>query len=194
MTLKKGKFTEVVCSGKLCKYISVQSHEQLRHQGDMKDDSAEILFQSFLQEATVSSSAIGSNVHSVELSIQHFLCQPWSHSPWEMVLERLLWRVTCPNHASFCLLTEQPKVQPKVQPSSKTWHWHRECSGGQHQGGCHDGLTACTACRPTGLVHILIQTYVCFFFMWARTHLLNKSQMDFTILTLKYYESILTSL
>ena len=77
--------------------------------GKMTDDSAEILLQSFLQEATVSSSGMGQDVHSLTLSIQHFLCQPQhrppSKVPWEMVLERLLWRVTCSNHASFCLLT-----------------------------------------------------------------------------------------
>ena len=28
-----------------------------------------------------------------------------SKVPWRMVLERLLWHVTCPNHASFRLLT-----------------------------------------------------------------------------------------
>ena len=37
----------------------------------MMDNSAEILFQSFLQEALVSSSGIGRDVHSFVLSIQH---------------------------------------------------------------------------------------------------------------------------
>ena len=32
--------------------------------GDMRDDSAEILFQSFLQKALVSSSGLGKDVHS----------------------------------------------------------------------------------------------------------------------------------
>ena len=41
------------------------------------DDSAEILFQSFLQEALVSSSGMGRDVHfSFALSILHFLCRP----------------------------------------------------------------------------------------------------------------------
>ena len=39
--------------------------------GDMKDDSAQILFQSFLQEALVSSFGRG----TVIVSIQHFLCR-----------------------------------------------------------------------------------------------------------------------
>ena len=41
----------------------------------MKDDLAEILFQSFLQEAIMSSSGVGGDVSSLMLSIQHFLCQ-----------------------------------------------------------------------------------------------------------------------
>ena len=38
----------------------------------MRDDSAEILFQSFLQEALVSSSGMGRYVHPLMLPIQHF--------------------------------------------------------------------------------------------------------------------------
>ena len=55
-------------------FISVQSLDQLGDQGDMRDRSAEILFQPFLQEALVSSSGMGRNVHFLMLSIQHFLC------------------------------------------------------------------------------------------------------------------------
>ena len=57
----------------------------------MTDDSAEILFQSFLQEALVSSSGIGRDVHSFTLSIWHSLCWPLCRPPfkvpWRMVLE-----------------------------------------------------------------------------------------------------------
>ena len=49
--------------------------------GDMRDGSAEILFQSFLQTALVSSSGTGRGVHSLMLSIQHFLCRPQQRSP-----------------------------------------------------------------------------------------------------------------
>ena len=42
--------------GSVC---SVKSLGRLGHWGDMRDDSAEILFQSFLQEALVSSSGMG---------------------------------------------------------------------------------------------------------------------------------------
>ena len=87
-------------------FSSVQSLDPLGHQEDMRDDSAEILFQSFLQEALLSSSSMGKDARSLMLSIQHFLCQPRhrppSKVPWRMVL---CWRVTCPKHASFHLLT-----------------------------------------------------------------------------------------
>ena len=42
---------------------------------DMREDFAEILFQSFLQEAIVSSSDMGKDVSPVMLSIQHFFCR-----------------------------------------------------------------------------------------------------------------------
>ena len=60
---------------------SVQSLEQMGRRGDIRDDSAEILFQSFLRETFVSSSGIGRSVHSLMLSIQHFLCRPRRRSP-----------------------------------------------------------------------------------------------------------------
>ena len=47
----------------------VQSLNRLGRRGDVRDDSAEILFQFFLQEAFVSSSGIGSDVRSLMLSI-----------------------------------------------------------------------------------------------------------------------------
>ena len=42
--------------------------------GDMTDNSAEILFRSFLQKALVSSSGMGRDVHSQMVSSQPFLC------------------------------------------------------------------------------------------------------------------------
>ena len=76
---------------------------------DVRDDSAELLVQSFLQEALLSSSGRGKYVHSLMLSIQHFLCRrrrrPPSKVPRRMVSDRLSSIVTCPNHASFRLLT-----------------------------------------------------------------------------------------
>ena len=68
------------------------------HEGRFSRDS--LLFQSFLEEPLVSKSGIGRDVHSLMLSIQHFLCRPRRHPPskvpWRMVLERLSWRVTLP--------------------------------------------------------------------------------------------------
>ena len=57
-------------------FSSVQSLDRLSCRGDITDDSAEILFQSFLQEAIVSTFSLGRDVHSLTLSIQHFLCRP----------------------------------------------------------------------------------------------------------------------
>ena len=52
----------------------------------------------------------GQGVHSLMLSIMHFLCRPRrrppSKVPWRMVLERLSRRETCPNHANLCLSTK----------------------------------------------------------------------------------------
>ena len=39
--------------------ISLQSLDRLGRRGDLRDDSAEILYQSFVQEALVSSSGMG---------------------------------------------------------------------------------------------------------------------------------------
>ena len=98
----------------MCRYCvgriySIQSLDRLGHQGDVRDDSAEILFQSHLQEALVSSSGMDRDVHFLMLSTQHFFCWPQHHPPskvsWKMVLEMLLWHVKCLNHASFCPLT-----------------------------------------------------------------------------------------
>ena len=73
----------------------------------MMDDSADILFQSFLQEALLNSSGMGRDVHSLMLSIYDFFCRPRRYPPSKlprgMVLEKLSWRVTYPNHGSFRL-------------------------------------------------------------------------------------------
>ena len=89
--------------------LIVLSLDRLGCLGDTRDDSAELLYQSFLQEAIVSSSGMGRDVHYLMLSIKHFLCWPQHHPPSKvpgrMVWERLSWCVTCPNHASFHHLT-----------------------------------------------------------------------------------------
>ena len=79
-------------------FSSFQSLDRLGRRGDMRDDSVEILFQSFLQEAVMGSSGIGGNVHSLTLYPQHFLCRSRRRPPSkvlrEMVLQRLSWRVS----------------------------------------------------------------------------------------------------
>ena len=71
--------------------------------GERRDDVTEILFQSFLQEALVRSFGMGRDVHSLTLSIQHFLCwprrRPPSEVPFRMVWERSSWHVVFPYRA-----------------------------------------------------------------------------------------------
>ena len=102
---------------------SVQSLDLLGHQGDMTDDSEEILFQSFLQEAFVSNSCLSRDVHSFILSIQHFFCWPRHHPPfkvpWRVVLEKLSWHVTYLNHVHFHLLTVARRGS--CGPTRKLW-------------------------------------------------------------------------
>ena len=60
---------------------SVQSFDQLGRRGDLRDNSAEILCQSFLQKAHVKGSGMGTDVHSLMLSIQHFYSLPITALP-----------------------------------------------------------------------------------------------------------------
>ena len=57
---------------------SVQSLDRVGRRGKMRDDSADFLSQSFLQEALVSSSGMGRDVHFL---IQHSLCCPRHRPP-----------------------------------------------------------------------------------------------------------------
>ena len=103
LSLCVGDREEEICSCPEYQFSSVRSLDCLGRWGNMRDDSAEILFQSFLRKALVSSSGMDGDVHSLTLFIQHFLCWQQCHSsskvPWRMVLEKLSWRLTCPNHA-----------------------------------------------------------------------------------------------
>ena len=98
------------CKWTLLRLCSVQFLHQLNHRGDMRDDSPEILFQSFLREATVSRSGVARDLDYLTWSIQHFLYWPGHHPPskvpWRTILERLSWHVTCIclNHGSVHLL------------------------------------------------------------------------------------------
>ena len=62
-------------------FSSVQFLDRLGRRGDREGDSAEILLQSFLQKALVGSSSMGRDVHTLMLSIQHFLCRPQRRPP-----------------------------------------------------------------------------------------------------------------
>ena len=92
-------------------FSSIQSLDHLGHWEYMKDDSAETLYQYFLQEALVNSFGMDRDVHSLMLSTQHFLCRPWHRPPPKVpqrtVLDRLLQHATCPNHASLHLFKDR---------------------------------------------------------------------------------------
>ena len=57
-------------------FSSGQSFDRLCWRRHIRDNSAKILFQTFLQEAIASSSAMDGGVYSLMLFIQHFLRQP----------------------------------------------------------------------------------------------------------------------
>ena len=111
----------------------VLSLDQLGCRGDVMDDSAETR-QSVLQEALVSSSGMGRDVHSLMLSIQLFFYWPQHHPlykvPWRMVLDRLSECVTCPYHVSWQMPEEVP-VDPQAslscssQQAGSMFHSHR---------------------------------------------------------------------
>ena len=85
----------------------------------MTDDSAEIPFESFLQEALVSSFSMGRDVHSLMLSIQHNLASMASATLQRALKDgfgRLSWRMTCPNHTSF----------PSLDSCQEMFLWVRE--------------------------------------------------------------------
>ena len=111
-------------------FSSIQSLDRLGHCRDMRNHSAETLFQSFLQKALVSSCDIGRDVNSLMSSIQHFLCQsqccPPSKVPWRMVLERLdsMWHAQTLHVSVSWQLPEEAPVDPQGSWSCSTpSHW-----------------------------------------------------------------------
>ena len=111
----------------------------------MRDDWAEILFQSFLRAAIVSCSVIGRDVHSFSLSIQQFLRRPrqWSthmtcfikskrkrsnassNSLFTSVSETRVWSVlvsehflqSAPRHPTSTPLHRPVWIRPETQPA-----------------------------------------------------------------------------
>ena len=107
------------------RFSSVQSLDRLDRLGDRTDDSAEILLQSFLQEATVSSSDKGRDIHSLMLSIQHFFCQPCHPSPSKTPLRVILDRLACD--------MPKPCKFPSLDSCQKMFLWtHKEVDLASH--------------------------------------------------------------
>ena len=76
--------------------------------GNMRNNSSEVLFKSFLPEATVSSPGIGRDVHSMVLSTLHFLSQPQCHPTLKVSWKKWFSRdchYAWQKHASLCLFT-----------------------------------------------------------------------------------------
>ena len=103
--------------------------------GSMRHNSADILLQSFLWEAIISSSGMGRDVHSLVLSIHHFLvwkqCRQPSKVPWRMVLEAVvayIWMCTGPALTDKELLEPNDNTPWKVHllqlvTSRTNWRW-----------------------------------------------------------------------
>ena len=101
----------------IVQFSSGQSLHRLGRPRDMRDDSAEILFQSFLHEAFVNSSGMDRNAHVVHAAFPLAITAPPILRDalkdvcvvlllfCLFVFERLLGCMTCPNRANFRLLT-----------------------------------------------------------------------------------------
>ena len=96
---------------KMVQFSSVQSLDWLGH---WEEHNRQISRDPLPVFSAVSSSGNGTDVHSLMMSIQHFLCWPWCHPPskvpWRMGLERLSRHVTCLNHERFQLSTKIAQV------------------------------------------------------------------------------------
>ena len=96
-------------SGTKCISCSVQSLDRLGRREDMRDDSADILFQSFLQEALVSSSGMARDLSSLNVVHPAFPLLTTASSTLQGAMKDGFGEavVTCkyPNHANFPLST-----------------------------------------------------------------------------------------
>ena len=102
-------------------FSSVQSLDRLGRREDMRDDSAEILFQSFLREALVSSFSVGRDVPSLMLSIQHFRSRPRRRPPSQGVLRNGL------GEAVVACDMPEPCEFPSLDSCQKRFLWaHKE--------------------------------------------------------------------
>ena len=113
-------------------FSSVQSLDRLGYWGeDLRDDSAEILFQSFLQEALVSSSGIGRDVHYSMLSIQHFPCRPQRCPPSEVLSHCFTTKnqPTNNHHLQHCIdrkINRNPSCDCHSGAETEVMHGHRK--------------------------------------------------------------------
>ena len=127
-------------------FSSARSFDQLGRQGDMRDHSAEILFQSFLRDIIVSSSDIGRDVHSLASSSQHFLCRSWrrprSEVPRVIIWESLLRRMTCPNHAVCWKKRRRRTMRKKERKKSHFISSHRSLNREGRLGTTDDFATS----------------------------------------------------
>ena len=85
-------------------FSSVQSLDRMGHRGDMKDDSAEIFLQSFLQKALVSCSGMGKGCTLFDVVHPALFPLPTTASPTlrdapKDGVGQAVGRVTCPNYA-----------------------------------------------------------------------------------------------
>ena len=98
------------------------------------DDSAEILFQSFLQEALVSSSGMGRDVHSsFALSILHFLCRPRRRLGLKCPGDGFEEAVVTRDMTKPCELPTKPCELPSLDSCQNRFLWaHKEVDLAPH--------------------------------------------------------------
>ena len=75
------KDTTAIMYNYYVQFSTVLSLDWLGHRGNMGDNSADILFQSFLQEANLSSSGMGRDVHSIFNVVHPVFRLPTTASP-----------------------------------------------------------------------------------------------------------------
>ena len=104
-----GRGGGAVCPSTRISSVSLQFLDRLGRRWDMTDDSAEIRFSAFSAGGRCEQFWHGQGCPLFHV-VHPALLLPTTASPTlqgavKNVLERLSWRVTCPNHANFRLLT-----------------------------------------------------------------------------------------
>ena len=117
---------------------SVQSLDRSSCRGDRRDDSGEILFQSFPQNALMSSSDMDSDVHPLTLSIQHFLCRPRRRPPAKVPTTASPTRQGT-NHG----VAHPPRCRPRRRPPAKVPITTSPTRQGALKDGFGEAVVAC---------------------------------------------------